>query len=242
MPINLNWRDASEYPRHYKEISYAQWAWEFLRRNQEYQRDYSRLKNVSWSRAPVILKCGNEEFEEEVGEPIEAEFPWPDDPMYYRICYRYAVSPLLSPDSEDPPNFDVVYSEHRTWAPRRSNDPNDWVDTGMVSPFEPRPGELAVKIKLDLPIGAQVKSIRKLYRQYAEKSNMPNVTELPKLLRTLDAHLAGVGPTEIGEQLYPQKRGVPSSRGRDKLTAAKSISEFRYLYLALRHYNSPRTS
>jgi hypothetical protein len=45
MPKPLaNWKNRSEYPDP-KNASGVEWAWEFLRRNQDYQKDYDLYKN-----------------------------------------------------------------------------------------------------------------------------------------------------------------------------------------------------
>lgn len=41
-----DWRDASAYPTTYNDLSLAQWAWEFLRRNPEYQKDYEHFASL----------------------------------------------------------------------------------------------------------------------------------------------------------------------------------------------------
>jgi len=41
-----DWRDASQYPP-VEGTSGTRWAWEFLRRNPEYQKAYSELTHVS---------------------------------------------------------------------------------------------------------------------------------------------------------------------------------------------------
>ncbi|MDP3279955.1 MAG: DUF6499 domain-containing protein [Nitrosomonas sp.] len=44
--IPPDWRDASAYPATYKDLYDYQWAWEFLRRNPEYQKDYEHFASL----------------------------------------------------------------------------------------------------------------------------------------------------------------------------------------------------
>lgn len=37
-----NWKDKTQYPMPNDDILIEQWAWEFLRRNEEYQKDYNQ--------------------------------------------------------------------------------------------------------------------------------------------------------------------------------------------------------
>lgn len=52
--IPPDWRDASAYPAKADDLSLAQWAWEFLRRNPEYQNDYGYC-----SQSPDFGREGN---------------------------------------------------------------------------------------------------------------------------------------------------------------------------------------
>lgn len=44
--IPPDWRDASVYPATYADLHNYQWAWEFLRRNTEYQKDYEYFSGL----------------------------------------------------------------------------------------------------------------------------------------------------------------------------------------------------
>lgn len=41
-----DWQDDSAYPSNFEEWSVSQWAWEFLRRNKEYQADYAHYASI----------------------------------------------------------------------------------------------------------------------------------------------------------------------------------------------------
>ena len=84
--IPPDWRDAKAYPAKSDDISITQWAWEFLRRNSEYQKDYEHFaslpsyysngaKTVKWHRMQV---------------------QWWNDP-----ALRYCKYPLIPGDEED---------------------------------------------------------------------------------------------------------------------------------------------
>lgn len=42
-----DWEDASQYPKNFDELTYTQWAWEFLRRNKAYKDDYIVIQKIS---------------------------------------------------------------------------------------------------------------------------------------------------------------------------------------------------
>jgi len=67
-----NWRCAGDY--HYtRELNSGQWAWEFLRRNPEYQQDWQWFHDC-W-----------ETLEARYGKPPERDFQrWKNDPLAYR--------------------------------------------------------------------------------------------------------------------------------------------------------------
>ena len=82
------------------ELDYPGWAWEFLRRNDEYRADYAHLQTL---KRP---------------EPFESE--------YESLSQKWHVRPFQSPDSKEAPEFfherwqnisiDIVFPNPTKWA------------------------------------------------------------------------------------------------------------------------------
>ena len=49
--IPPDWRDASAYPLNTTDLDPGRWAWEFLRRNPDYQKDYEHFVSLPSYRA-----------------------------------------------------------------------------------------------------------------------------------------------------------------------------------------------
>ena len=82
------------------QLGYPGWAWEFLRRNDEYRADYIRLRTL------------------ERPEPFESE--------YESLSLKWHIRPVHSPDSNEVPEFfherwqnisiDIVFPNPTKWA------------------------------------------------------------------------------------------------------------------------------
>lgn len=55
MPRRPDWRSPSDYD-YLKELDRAELAWEFLRRNPEYQKDFARIVDVTKRKATVVAE------------------------------------------------------------------------------------------------------------------------------------------------------------------------------------------
>ena len=84
--IPPNWRDESAYPSKADDLSPSQWAWEFLRRNADYQKDYEHFANL-----PSYNANGSKTVK---WHRVHAN--WWDDP-----ALRYCKHPLIPDDEED---------------------------------------------------------------------------------------------------------------------------------------------
>lgn len=79
-----DWRDASAYPLKTDDLSLSQWAWEFLRRNPDYQKDYEHFSGLPSYRTNGSKTC----------KWYACQANWWDDPEL-----RYCKQSLL-PDED----------------------------------------------------------------------------------------------------------------------------------------------
>lgn len=78
--IPPDWRNASAYPLEAKDLSDSQWAWEFLRRNPDYQKDYEHFAGLPSYHANGSKTC----------KWCNCQPNWWDDPEL-----RYCKHPIL---------------------------------------------------------------------------------------------------------------------------------------------------
>ena len=84
----MNWRDPATYD-YTQTLNAAQWAWEFLRRNSEYQSDYHWFKKT-W-----------DTLEQRYGKPPARDYSrWQQDPLAWRISDERLSSQECTMDGE----------------------------------------------------------------------------------------------------------------------------------------------
>jgi len=84
----LNWRDPATYA-YTQTLNAAQWAWEFLRRNKEYQSDYQWFIQT-W-----------ETLEQRYGKPPARDYcRWQQDTLAWRVCDEPEISQECTLDGE----------------------------------------------------------------------------------------------------------------------------------------------
>jgi hypothetical protein len=115
-----DWKDASQYPNP-KTTSRAQWAWEFLRRNPEYQRDYLE-RVILGEKKPVNPEDGPKNyiyFKKKYGLillNIHAEIPNPAlDKLKYACFQKQGIEITIKPESETKPYYEAftaLYNGH----------------------------------------------------------------------------------------------------------------------------------
>ena len=118
-PIVADWTEAGAYPQP-SELDLEQWAWEFLRRNPEYQRLYDWFdslpnnwtladgslsnKNGKWKGTPPaelrFFEDGACWYADPLPKPGESEDEWIDRtgggeimPFAHYLCWRFHVEP-----------------------------------------------------------------------------------------------------------------------------------------------------
>ncbi|MFM9889895.1 MAG: transcriptional regulator domain-containing protein [Rickettsiales bacterium] len=237
-----NWRDASQYPSP-SNTSAARWAWEFLRRNQEYQHSWQTMI------APYITIDG--EYDDDAAMEIVKR----DRIKRKTLKEIHVVSPakifmkkfgittLCDPANKSPTiGFDtqsVSYLATSLDKPRR-------VQTVISQK------DMIVRFRMDWPLRPQIERAEKRLKerqQYLKKHHGLQV-KAPRLqsalyqdyLRVLDGRLCGSKAREIADSLFPsQPNEYPdfpiTKRIRNYWDAAKKMQSTEYLFIVA---NTPK--
>lgn len=200
-----DWRNADEY-RFWGQLNAGQWAWEFLRRNPEYQSDWGWFSGA-WNR-----------LESRYGKPPQRDFQaWQRDPDAYRVVDDDAADCRVDEDKVliecwmgskwgfykfplDPATDMPTIGEQLSWRPLPEEasvvDALHRVDSGEDDDFR-----MTLAFELDLPLRPQLEAAqsflqrRQAYLRKRGGMQMKTVTTLsPRwvlMLRLLDGHRAG---------------------------------------------------
>lgn len=209
-----DWKTHSDYPG--DDATYSQWAWEFLRRNSEYQKDQAlwealgtaasifddiRSKAVPIPRIvvcepPALLNETMAELKSRVGV-ARVKFYSPVE--YFKRTYRTGCAPSPLRKECYPMLFEdvsaVSYSDYIN--PREID--------GRYNRMEVKSeNEILVKLRLDVPIDIQLKRIKKMVESIEEYSPYDarlHVGKFKYYLRAYDARLAGETAKNIADVL-----------------------------------------
>jgi hypothetical protein len=223
-PWPPDWTNAGHYPDPNK-TSPLQWAWEFLRRNQEYQdlweklieSKYKRLKATKALRRPALM------FERK-----------------FHITKTYFFPPPC-PSENDPTglSFDVAFILERSPS-----------DAGPAIPlnYGIDSGEMMVVFNLNYPVMRQLKVVREalLSTSKEHKNVVPKfrrrIEHYQTYLRLLDARAAGASRKEILATLYrTQTNSYPNYCAnkslRDDIAAAERLRQKDFWLIAVTAYD-----
>jgi Family of unknown function (DUF6499) len=247
-----DWRKAEEYPDPKDtSVKNERWAWEFLRRNEQYSADCSEASVICGSLADdkdkdefleddgvlypgVTYSLDGFGFTPEVSEPlcrkymVQAMYPPSTPPDRVTFRYDYVPEYLCFDQLGKFFNIGQFYN----------NDPEmkseDW-------------SEVLFKFRLDLKLDEQlawVKSKLEKMRQAFEKHQLIEVdpsgrisrkdrTNYQKHLRFLDGLSAGENRYQVGKVLYP---GQNTNDLRERQAEAQALCKWKYKVLL---YHAP---
>jgi hypothetical protein len=177
-----DWRDASQYPP-VEGTSGTRWAWEFLRRNPEYQKAYSELTHVVFHGHP-----SDEAIMEETRR-------------LFNICERFhLIDGVRPPDPRS--NEDPRLSFRAAWMRSYHHNKKHPEQT-----FPVPEGKILIEFDLDLPLEIQFKHAKEILKRAgvpAKKKYQPE--KFPSYLRILDARTEEdpLSFEKIGEIVYPE--------------------------------------
>lgn len=257
-----DWQDLSRYPDP-KTSPMRRWAWEFLRRNEEYQRDAGpilALDKMHDARLHRAIAEGEVDDIHTLWDRMKefgADETETDDLIRRtaRLSRKWALSRGTIPDpandqawNED--EFEIEGSFCHAYPAR-------WAfTTGKPCQFMARPknpNEIAVVLDLSRPLQSQLESARQLLSRlqdkyvkcgYVEASRIRGRSRNPALLlnylRAFDAAARGYRANDVVGILYPDCDNEYPDRAASKqfhehVEAAKSLIAGDYRWLKIEH-------
>ena len=230
-----DWKNEADY-EFTKDLDLNGWAWEFLRRNPEYRKDWKK-------ELPIYLKSeqeyrSNPKFKESPvwGKPIISE----NDP-HFRInphkpdyLYIWGLYLLINPDQDKP--FGPIF--YPTSGQVILGSGLDWLSGKAQEQFISIPeGKIAVIFDLTKSINQQIRKFEKdlaeWQRYFKEKRLKVSATKTHKqnwtnYIRILDAEAEGISRREIAKIIfskisdkYPDYQG--SRMVKDSSVAAQKM-------------------
>lgn len=236
-----DWRVAEDYA-FTASLSLEQWAWEFLRRNPQYQRDYQ----LSVEPEQAWQDSGGGRLNENAiytppREPDETPRAWRlrvalDDehalapPLRPAIYYAQPWpirGPIQDPANDEPPKFRrareyprlMEYRDTATIFTVPEEEPDAIHQDGAIA---------AISLNLGMPIEAQLERIRDIYtsekdnREIELKQGMrPTAERWTDFLRILDAKIANIVAVDICQVLYPDYHSQHTRQETEKEISRK---------------------
>lgn len=253
-----DWRDKTAYPKP-RDLSFTQWAWQFLRRNSEYQADYAKWRtlfdSLGGDREPLMTieddlrfwvcdppAYDNEtyaEYRKRVGRDFRGYTA-----LWAVLCGKYGLGTALP--VPDPCENVFRASWFRTEGLVCTSGVPGLDDRRVV--IEPSDFEIFIRFNLEWPIKVQLRRAQELLERqkaYYKKhelfepiSKRNRITRFPFYVRLLDARSSGAKITEIAAVLlsandnsYPDY--IASKNIRNSLKAAQKLRDQEYLFIPL---------
>jgi len=244
-----NWRNKNEYPG--KETQHHEWMWQFLRRNEEYQRLWAELiepyinlklkkfeKEAAKKAFEKRIKT-DAAFRSEYAAILDLGINTPRE----LIEKRFNISLPRPPKAARPEIGAILVREHlHVWAhPSVQDSCND--EESKKKPFEVlaklQPGEIIAWFNLKYEIRPQIEIIEKHLNSQKRKFDCEKKASrnrdypFQECLRVLDAQQCGAAPTEIARELYFSPRSTydekaSSDKVRELLKTAKRLRDNDY--------------
>jgi hypothetical protein len=215
-----DWRNAAEYrfPRGFPK---HRWAWEFLRRNPDYRKD--------WASVLTRYSANPEDYfgpdETRYPEPIPADDSWnedPEHPNFYLPAHesaKWSLLDMFNPATDDP-GFLTFNLEFGTLSFKREGSPVYRGGTQYPWAF----------FNLYLPLKPQLEAIRRALTTAQKRHGIKprrikhHRTLWPRYLRLLDAEIDGRTPKQIADALESEIDGLDERKVWDQLQAARKMT------------------
>jgi hypothetical protein len=192
-----DWRDPTQYPTE-KGTSGTKWAWEFLRRNPEYQ-EASRRINRTFMREVVESLGDFLRHDKEAREEFESEID-----SLWLICEKFHLTAGVMPPDPSENNASRISFEF------------SWMTYYMLSNMSLHPTEtielnspdkILFQLDLTIPVEPQIEGVRRILSGVSRYSNKFHVGKLGEYLRILDAKTDLEKPSysEIAREIYPKE-------------------------------------
>lgn len=216
-----DWRNAAEY-RFPGDFPNHRWAWEFLRRNPDYRKDWATVLQRYRARGPA--EYGTEE--ENVALHGQEPDRWHPDPDHQDFFLpepereKWGLSDIFNPETANPAflrfdlKFGLIY----------------WTREGPEV-LEPQgPFDRWAYVDLRLPLGVQLTAARRGLEDAQRRLGIKphRITHhrdlWPDYVRLLDADLDGRTPKQIADAL-PEQDDFDERKVWDRLKAARKMRE-----------------
>ena len=254
-----DWRDASAYSHLDPETTTgAQWAWEFLRRNENYQKDYAQWAKVP-KRGPesvAYIKAMLERHIQE-GKPLEGQHF--ENPVHV-IGRKYGLQTMFGviPDpANDKPRlmFEPLFFSMTDWLYEQKINQAS-ADLGLPRSASTPPlqeGEVRLIIDVRYPIKRQINQAMPMLKDL-QKSLLSNASDkrpggkkvrlYQNYLRVLDADVSRATPKEMevifSERAEKDRDFDPDDPVRSSLIAAGKLRDRDYIWLLFLEQNQGR--
>lgn len=206
-----DWRDPTQYPTA-NELSYLKWAWEFLRRNPDYQKDFELFKE---------LRAAEDRHSESPQPLIQVE------KQIQTLLFKHHLENYMPDPAKPAKNFGLsgLHFMGDRFPRSRGFNPAATVEASYnqekrcieyVCNLQPSipltETQVVVTFDLNLPLAPQLNKLH--YSLSGRQEQLRNDNKLsmpqsptkrslyPRLLRILDARARGVTPKTIREVLY----------------------------------------
>jgi hypothetical protein len=208
-----NWRNPSQYPD--SKASRVDWAWQFLRRNPEYQKLWSEHVGPRYDKAHV-----ESSFQRTAGgarEDLDGRHrvrlmmhggPHPDQAIFRK---RFGVITIPQDPSESIATVRFEAQSVRYARPPLCRPPADLQDHQVL-----------VCLDLEWPIEAQLKNVKRLLAQELKNQKLNKAAfrfrfradKYRRYLQLLDARIAGASARQIAKIVYGDSLGSEDAKKR----------------------------
>ena len=221
-----DWRDPSCY-KYTAELTFPQWAWEFLRRNPKYQQDWERWGLETEVSAQTLDRLLSSETPQ-IAPTTEALVQATIDAATWGLNHPF--NPSMTPRAGEP--FPV-------WRKELLGERVFLLNRGHAAETIARAPDEVVFFGLDLRLRLtpQIDFLKQVFEDEREQLGLrpKRITKahrktFPNYLRALDADALGIPPKETARALWPN-HSDSKRQHRDTLRRAKQLCDAGYIDL-----------
>ena len=218
-----DWTDPNNYPDP-TNTSRLEWAWQFLRRNQEYQRLWAKLIKPHYD--PALVDASLARADREAGFRSVSNRPrLPEELELDEFLQGFGIY-TVPPDPSEPRAKLRFKSTRFAQSGRRGTAPG-WVYKITTTLDD---DEVLIWFDLDRPIETQLKKAKELLTRSAAKKGHRQFRFRPeqyaKYLRLLDAKAVDARSSNIAKLIYPRvKNTYPDYEGKRRVRDELKIAE-----------------
>jgi len=207
-----DWQNPAQYPNP-AQASRVDWAWEFLRRNPDYQRLWSHLIKPSYKRAHVKFSWRHVVPPAQLVSNRIRPYLHCTAGNYPLAIFRARFGIVTVPPNPSEPKpklrFDPEVIRYARKPLKRGGTPPAWTYSVTANLQD---HEVLIWFDLRWPIEAQLKSAKKLLKQQINQ-NLPKGNQFQfrirpqqyaRYLRLLDAKIAGATNAQVAHLIYPR--------------------------------------